>query len=406
MQFRYKALNSSGKTIAGQIEAATQEAACERLEARNEIVLSIRPVARSLRESFVQFQSARAKVKPEELVLFSRQFATMFRVGVPLLRSLDILRDQTEHPALRKAVNQICADIERGCSLAEAFRQHPKIFPGIYCSMLAAGELSGNVAEILNRLGEVITHEAEIKKSVRSSLQYPIIVLVALVAAFVVMLTFVVPQFMPIFEGAGVQLPLPTLICVKASELMRLHGLYVLGGLAVVWGLAAAYFRREVGRLKLDRWLLQAPLVGPLLTRSCMARFANLFSMLQYSGVHAIDIIRILQSCMGNLALKEELVALEGKVEGGAGIAKSLTCSHHFPTMLINMVAIGEESGRLDEMLAETARHYDVEVKFAVKKMLGAIGPILAVAMAVGVGFLAFAIYLPMWDMVQLQMNM
>lgn len=405
MQFKYKALSSSGKTVAGTIEAPTVEAARDLVEARNEIVQVIRPVAQSFRVALAQFKLNHSKVKPEELVLFTRQLATMFRVGIPLLRALDILRDQTEHPTLRKAVADIYTDVARGRSLTEAFRKHPKVFPDIYCSMLAAGEMSGNISEILNRLGEVIAHEAQIKKSVRSALQYPIMVLVALTVAFVVMLTFVIPKFMPIFEGAGVALPLPTRMCVAASDFLRDYGLYLLGGLVAVSFAAKAYFKKETGRMKLDHWLLQAPLIGTVLVRSTMARFANLFAMMQSSGVLVIDIIRILQRCMGNLALKEELEVLEVKLEGGAGIAKPLGEARYFTKMMVNMVAVGEESGDLDGMLSEVALHYDTEVEFAVKKLLGAIGPILTVIMAVAVGFLAFAIYLPMWNMTEVQMN-
>ncbi len=403
--YQYKALNSSGTIVTGQVEAPTVETARDLVEANNEIVQSIRPVSQGFRVVLAQFVIGQGKVKPEELVLFTRQLSTMIRVGIPLLRALSILRDQTEHPGLLKATSDIYTDVEEGNSLTDAFRKHPKIFSEVYCSMLAAGEMSGSLPEILNQLSDVISHEAHIKKTVRSAMQYPIMVLVALVVAFVVMLTFVIPRFMPIFEGAGVALPLPTRICVAASDCMINYGLYFLGAL-VAGGIAAyAYFKKESGRKKLDTWLLQAPLIGSVIVRATMARFASLFAKMLSSGVLVTNIIHIIQSCIGNLALAEELANLEVKMDRGAGISKPLGEARFFTKMMVNMVAVGEESGDLDTMLTEIAMYYDTEVEFAVKKMLGAMGPILTVVLAVVVGFLAFAIYLPMWNMMELQMG-
>jgi type II secretory pathway component PulF len=405
MYFKYTSLNSSGQTTKSRIEAPNRNAAEETIESRNEMVLSIHPQARSFGEAWNELVASYSKVRLEDLVMFTRQLATMFRMGIPLLRSLDILKQQTEHPALRKAISEIYEDIESGTSLCNAFRKHPKVFPAIYCSMLAAGELSGNISDILNRLGDVLSHEAKIKKSVRSAVQYPIVVLVALSVAFVVLLTFVIPKFVPIFESAGAALPLPTRICIQISELLRGYGVQLLVGLVVAAGGAGFYFKQESGRLVLDRWLMQIPLVGKLLIRASMARFASLFSMMQHSGVLVLDIIRILQRCMGNMALEAELVQLETKLEEGAGISGPLNEARYFTKMMVNIVAVGEESGNLDEMLDEVSRHYDSEVEYAVKKLIGAMGSILTIILAVAVGFFAMAVYLPMWNMTEIQMN-
>lgn len=405
MNFLYKSLNSSGQTTKGRIQAPSKSAAEEAIESRNEMVLSIHPQAQSMGEAWVELLASHSKVRLEDLVMFTRQLATMFRMGIPLLRSLDILKQQTEHPALRKAINEIYVDIESGCSLCNAFRKHPKVFPAIYCSMLAAGELSGNISDILNRLGDVLSHEAKMKKAVRSAVQYPVVVLVALSVAFVVLLTFVIPKFVPIFESAGATLPLPTRICIQISDVLRGYGVQLLVGLAMVAVAAVLFFKRPAGRLMMDRGLLQMPLVGKLLIRSSMARFASLFSMMQHSGVLVIDIVRILQRCMGNMALEAELVQLETKLEEGAGISGPLYEARYFTKMMVNMVAVGEESGNLDEMLDEVAKHYDEEVEYAVKKLIGAMGSILTIVLAVAVGFFAMAVYLPMWNMTEIQMD-
>lgn len=405
MYFKYTALSIEGQKVLGSIEAENQDAAKRAIESRSEMLLSIRAKGRNAGAVWGELIASYQKVRLEDLVIFTRQLATMFRMGIPLLRSLDILRQQTEHPALRKAVEAVYTDIENGTSLCNAFRKHPRIFPKIYCSMLAAGELSGKIADILNRLGDVLSHEAKIKKAIRGAVQYPIIVLVALTVAFVVLLTFVIPKFVPLFDNAGVALPLPTRICMSISDLLLGYGVQILAGLVAVVVAAIFYFRKDSGRMKLDRWFLRMPLVGKLLIRSSMARFASLFSMMHFSGVHALDIIRILQQCLGNMALEAELLEIETKMEEGAGISTPLFEARYFTKMMVNMVAVGEESGNLGEMLKEVAKHYDEEVEYAVKKLIAGMGSILTIILAIAVGFFAMAVYLPMWNMTEIQMN-
>jgi len=405
MIFKYKSLNSSGHTITGTIEAPSRSAAEEIIELRNEMLLSIKPKARNFKEAWTDFVAAHTKVRVEDLVIFTRQLATMFRTGIPLMRSLDILREQTEHPALHKAVTEIYVDIENGSSMCNAFRKHPNVFPRLYCSMLAAGEMSGNISEILDRLGDMLSHEAKVKKSVRSALHYPITVLTALTVAFIILLRFVIPRFVPIYNDFGVKLPLPTRVCIKISDLMVNYGSHLLVGLIIATVSVIFFYKRERGRLLLDHCLLRMPLIGNLLIQSNMARFANLFSMMQYSGVLVLDIVRILQQCIGNMALRKELAGLEAKLREGAGISGPLREAKYFTKMIVNMVAVGEESGNLDEMLAEVSKHYDEEIEYAIKKIIDAMNSFLIIFLAIVVGFFAMAVYLPIWNMTEIQMN-
>ncbi len=405
MIYKYTAINSSGTTVSGQMEADTREAAEQLIEARDELLTSIRQAGTGGAAAWSGYLASFRRVRVEDLVMFTRQLAMMFRMGVPLLRSLDILRQQTEHPALRKAIGQIHSDVEGGGSLSHTFRKHPRVFPPLYCSMLAAGELSGSLADILSRLGDVLSHEARIRKSVRSAVQYPALVMGALGVAFVVLLTFVIPQFAPMFEQAGAALPLPTQICMQLSSFLIRYGAWLLLGLGGAAAAAVVYFKKEHGRLQLDQALLRLPLVGRLLVSSCMARFAGLFAMMQHGGVPVLDIVRILQQCIGNKAIEAELVKIETKLSEGAGISAPLLEARYFTRMMVNMVAVGEESGRLDEMLDEVSRHYDEEVEFSVKKLIGAMGSTLTILIAIMVGFFALAVYLPMWNMTDLQMG-
>lgn len=405
MLFKYTSLNSAGKTLPGIIEAASLAEAQKAIEARDEMMVSLSRQGRSFGDIWTEFLASRSRVRLEDLVMFTRQLATMFRMGIPLLRGLHILRQQTEHPALRKAVAVLYEDIESGTSLCNAFRKHPRIFPGIYCSMLAAGELSGRISDILNRLSDVLSHEAKIRKSIRGAVQYPVIVLVALGVAFVVLLTFVIPKFVPLFESAGAELPLPTSICIAISDALITYGIHMLIAGIILGSVATLYFKKDAGRLQLDRWLLRVPLVGKLIIRASMARFASLFSMMQFSGVQALDTVRILQKCMSNRALEAELAGIAGKLEEGAGISTPMYEARYFTKMMVNMVAVGEETGNLGEMLEEVGKHYDDEVEYAVKKLIAGMSTMLTILLAVAVGFFAMAVYLPMWNMTEIQMN-
>jgi type IV pilus assembly protein PilC len=399
-KFSYQAITETGATTKGDIDADSVEGASGLLAARGLIPTQVTaargaPTTGSAGGASSLFSA----VKTPELILFTKQFKTLIRSGVPMLTILQVLEDQTEHKRLKTILGRIHQDIRDGASLYDAFRRHPSVFSPLYCSMLRAGESSGALPEILDRLVYVIEHEHKVKSDIKSAMTYPIIVLSFLTVAFFILLVGVIPRFVNIFKGAGLTLPLPTRICIGLYQLITQYW-YVLAAVVVIGGIALfLYNRTEQGRFVRDTLLLQLPLAGKLLQKSALSRFASIFSILQSSGVDILDAMDILSGTIGNRAISRQLDGIKDRLKEGRGISGPLRQTKYFTPMMVNMVAVGEESGNLDTLLRDVAGHYDSEVEYATKKLSDAIAPILTISLAVVVGFFALAIFLPMWDL-------
>ncbi len=316
-----------------------------------------------------------------------------------MLSLLKVLEDQTEHPRLKRVLGEIHQSIKEGASLHEAFRQHPTVFSPLYCNMLKAGEASGALNDVLDRLTYIIEHEYKVKADIKSAMMYPLIVVCFLFIAFIILLTAVIPRFVTIFKGAGLKLPLPTQICMLMYQGL-IHYWYIgLGIFAVVVVALSYYLRTEQGKFVMYTLMMKVPIIGDLFVKSAISRFASIFSILQSSGVDILETMAILTDTIGNAAISRELAGIRDRLAEGHGIAEPLRSAKYFTPMLINMVAIGEESGNLEEMLRDVALHYDTEVEYTMKKLSEAIGPVLTIGLAAVVGFFALAIFLPMWDM-------
>ncbi|WP_028320834.1 type II secretion system F family protein [Desulfatiglans anilini] len=402
--FRYTAIDVSGHKRSGRLEAEHREQAATMLLDRDLIPDRIRelPGAAPAANGIGLLDRLRS-VKTLDLILFTKQLRTLLRAGVPVVRTLQILESQTENKRLKGVINALAADIERGKSLFEAFQAHPRIFSPLYVAMVRAGESSGDLPEVFNRLIYIVEHEHKVKSDIRAALQYPIIVMTFLFIAFFVLLTFVVPKFINIFINAGVEIPLPTRICIILYQAISSYWPCLLGGLAALLVFLALALRTEAGRYVRDLILINMVLVGPLFIKSAMSRFASIFAILQASGIRVLESMRILSGTIGNAVISREFRRIQESMEQGKGIAGPLKQARYFTPMVINMVAVGEESGRLDEMLREVSVHYDDEVDFAMKRLTDAIGPILTVGLAAVVLFFALAIFVPMWDMVKVQ---
>jgi len=404
-KYSYEAINETGASVNGTIEADSLDAARTLLLNRGWIpsrVAGASERAALLGVSWATLQQRVGGVSMQELILFTKQFRTMFLAGVPIMRLLEVLEVQVTNPKLKQIVTEISQDVREGSPLSDAMAKHPKTFNTLYRSMIKAGEASGTIPEVLARLIYILEHEHKIKSDVKSALQYPIIVVAALGIAFFVLLNYVIPRFVGIFARVGVELPWPTKVSLF---LHRLLTDYWFVSLAVLIGLvagAAYYFRTEQGRYVLDAFLLRVPLLGPLFMKSAMSRFASIFSILQASGVPVMNSLQILSGTIGNTAIAREFDQVRDRVEEGRGISGPLSTARYFTPMVIQMVAIGEESGQLDEMLQAVSVHYDDEVAFAVKRLSDAIGPVLVVGLAFVVGFFALAVFLPMWDLTKI----
>jgi type IV pilus assembly protein PilC len=400
-RFCYKAATDAGTIIAGKLEADSVEITQEMLGSRGLLPLEVWPEASSTGAG-LDFWDRLTKVKPQELILFTKQLRTLLKAGIPIMTTLGVLEDQTSNAKLKKIAAAMASDINGGATLYECFQKHHSTFSPLYCNLVRAGETSGSIPEVLERLTKIIEHEHKVKSDIMSALQYPIMVCITLGVAFFILLTFVIPKFVHVYKTAGLKLPLPTVICMGMYDFLHNYWYILLAGLGFFTFALVRYLRTENGRFVKDSLILRLPVFGPLFIKTAMSRFASIFAILQSSGVPVLDSFKILGGALGNVAIAREFEKLRSRIEEGAGIARPLRSAKYFPPMVVNMVAIGEQAGNLDEMLKEVADHYDDEVAYAIAKLSESLGPVLIVGLTGVVGFFALAIYLPMWDLTKM----
>lgn len=401
--FTYTAINETGTVVKGEIEATSQEIAVDKIALRGLIPEKVKEKTGSASGFFASLEDRLTPIKARDLVLFTKQFKTLIQAGVPMMDVLTTMEVQTENKRLKKVVSQIRVDIREGATLFSSFAKHPDVFSQLYCNMLHAGETSGALPDVLERLIYIIDHEDKLKSDIKSAMRYPIMVTGFLGIAFLVLLNFVIPKFVKVFEAAKLELPLPTQICIIMHKAM--HDYWLIGIIAGGAILAAVYyifFKTPPGILLRDQFLLKVPIVGPVVSKAAMSRFASIFAILQTSGITVLESIDVLAKTINNAAITKEFMKIKEMLTAGRGISQPLRSSKYFPPMVINMVAIGEETGKLDDMLTEISHHYDAEVEYSTKAMSEAIGPILVVGLAAVVGFFALAIFLPMWDLTKM----
>jgi len=401
-KYIYQAINEKGDTVSGKLEAESVEVANFMLIARDLIPSKIKEQSKSIDNRWVEAILGTGKVKVMDLIMFTKQFHSMLVAGIPLLRILSILEDQTESKSLKKAISKTIQDINQGSSLSDALDKYPKIFSRLYCDMIRAGEISGNVPIVLDRLIYIIEHEARVKSDIKAAFRYPLIVLVALCGAFILLLTFVIPQFASVFNNAGLTLPWPTKFAMLLYAFLSNYWYLIIGVIVIIIFSMIFYFKTSNGRFVRDSFLLELPIIGPVFKKAALSRFASIFAILQTSGVPIMQSLTILSATMGNEALTRSFDHIRERIKEGAGISTPLKSAKYFTPMVIDMIAIGEESGNIDEMLRAVAKHYDDEVEYAIKGLSDSIGPILIVGLASIVGFFALAIFMPMWDLTQI----
>jgi type II secretory pathway component PulF len=401
--FTYKAFNAGGATVNGVIEADSPQMAADILFSKG-FVPSTVTEKKVASESGLQARLRRLtnRVPIQDLILFTKQFRSMLAAGVPLMRLLQVLEAQTQNTSLRQAIGNISASIREGSTLHTAMERNGNIFSPLYYNLVRAGEISGNVPEVLARLIYIIEHEAKIKSDIKSALQYPIMVTIALVIAFFVLLTFVIPKFADMFQRSGLELPLPTKLALGLYKFISTYWYLGVGGVIVLIVGLRYFLKTDQGQYMKDALLLRLPLAGPLFIKAIMSRFASIFAILQSSGVPIMVSMKVLSGAIGNRAIAIEFNRVRDQMHEGKGISIPLSQAKYFTPMVIDMIAIGEESGNIEEMLQQISVHYDDEVAYSVKGISEAIGPILIVGLAAVVGFFAMAIFLPMWDMTKL----
>ncbi len=398
-RYRYKARTETGKLLRGTLESESEEEALRTLREDGVFPVLIEPAADA--ESRGSFFSG-GRINDEDLIIFTRQLATLSKAGIPILTTLEILQEQIKNPAFRRIAGRIREDIVAGNSLSQSLAKYPRYFPRLYVNFIYAGEQGGVLDRILDRLGELLTHEMENKQAIKSALLYPKMVILAMLGAFVVIMTFVIPKFARIFSAIKMELPLPTRILLGVNSGFQNFWPYLLGGAIVL--IIAGYFwlRTNRGQIFRDRYKLKIPIIGTLITRSMISRFCFVFGTTIQSGMPILETLAMASLTVNNRFLSRELGKASRMIKDGKNIGSSLERLNIFPPLVINMIAVGERSGKLPEMLTELVNYYDLQMKYAISGLARVMEQFLTAVMAVLVLILALAVFMPMWNMINL----
>ena len=398
--FAYSAISIDGLETVGEVHAPDLEAAREQLRIRGLLAHSLRELSASGEDNL---RTAFKKIKPRSMQVFSRQFATMIEAGLNIVAALVILEEQTDDVYLAEVIAELRADVEGGLLLSQAMARHPKVFSELYVSMVQAGEASGMLDHVLDRVAEQIEKETKIKRRVKSAMIYPSLVLAFAVVTLIGMLMFLVPIFEDIFKSLGGQLPMMTRIVLVASIMAKGVACWAAALIALtIWG-ALRYKRTESGRQVWDRFKLRFPLrIGDTVLKVTMARLLRTLATLVAAGVDIIKALEIAGSTAGNWVVQESLAEVRVKVQEGVPIAEPLTNDPLFPPMVSQMVKIGEETGELEQMLSKVADFYEDEVDSTIQSLTSIIEPLMMIGVGFMVGIIIIAMYLPMFRMMQL----
>jgi type IV pilus assembly protein PilC len=385
----------TARALNGQLKSATIEA-----NSREEVVAQLRKQRLTVVKVDEQTKKKTVgKVAMRDVVIFTRQFATMINAGLPLVQALDILAKQSENPALKEVTRQVVFDVESGHTVADALRKHPKAFSDLYTNMVAAGEAGGILDTILLRLAVFLEKNDALVRKVKGAMIYPGVILSVAVIAIGVLLLFVIPVFKEMFASVGMALPVPTRVVIGLSEFLQGYWYMVVGGLvAAVW-LTKRYYNTNNGRKTIDGLLLKFPILGDVLRKSAVSRFTRTLGTLISSGVSILEGLEITAKTAGNRIIQDAIMESRASIAGGESIAAPLQKSQVFPPMVISMIAVGEQTGGLDEMLSKIADFYDEEVDAAVSGLLSMMEPVMIVFLGVVVGGMVVSMYLPIFDM-------
>jgi len=390
MNFKYKAKDPKGKIVEGEIEASDNLDAVKKLKNQKFSVISVTESKKKLKG---------AKVQSKDIVVFSRQLSTLVSSGVPIIQSLSILESQAENKSFARVIARIKSDIESGLSISDAMAKHPKVFSELYVSMIKAGEVGGILDTILDRLSTYLESAAALRDKVKSALMYPMIVggIAVLITIFLVI--FVIPIFKGIFASFGAELPFITRVVIGVSDFIKYNIIYiavVIGG--GVYGFKR-YIRTQKGRKKVDGILLKLPVFGIILKKVAIAKFSRTLGTLIKSGVPILQALETVAKTSGNKVIEEIILDSMKSIKEGGKISEPLKKNDIFPSMVVQMIAVGEETGSLDNMLFKIADFYDQEVDAAVKGLTSMIEPLVMVFMGVVIGFIVIAMFVPMFQM-------
>jgi type IV pilus assembly protein PilC len=391
--FTYTARDAKGSIKTDTIEAANREDVVQQLRKLRLNVVKVEEASKAK-------QKTAGSIAMRDVVIFTRQFSTMINSGLPLVQALDILSKQTENKALSAVTRQVVFDVESGHTVADALAKHPKAFSDLYVNMVAAGEAGGILDTILMRLATFMEKNDALVRKVKGAMIYPGVIFSVAAIAISVLLIFVIPVFQSMFASVNLALPLPTRIVIKMSEILK-NGWWMFGiGGFVGFHAFKRYYATPAGHLNVDKALLKFPVLGDVLRKSAVSRFTRTLGTLISSGVSILDGLEITAKTAGNRVIQDAIMASRASIAGGDTISAPLAKSAVFPPMVISMIAVGEQTGGLDEMLSKIADFYDEEVDAAVSNLLSLLEPVMIVFLGVVVGGMVVAMYLPIFDMI------
>lgn len=396
MQYKYKAVTDNGQVIEGIFDALSEQEVISMLKESNYMPIKIEQTKDSGASQTISF----GKVKKKDLAVFCRQFYTMLNAGVSIVKTLDILERQTENKIMKKAVNNIYESVQKGMALSESMRNNPKAFPSILINMVEAGEASGNLDTIMDRMAVHYEKEFKIENKVKGAMIYPIVLAVIATAVVVFLMVGVMPTFIGMFESSGVELPGPTrALLIISNSMQNRWYLYIVTVIVLIFAIRFIG-QTDEGGLIFDTIKLRLPIVKNSSIKIATSRFTRTLSTLLSSGIPLIQGIDIVARVIGNKNIAKKLENVKEEVRKGIPLSKAIKDTNTFPPMVDSMVKIGEESGALDDILNRTADFYDEEVEVALQKMTEMLQPLMIIIMAIIVGFIVIAIALPMFDMV------
>ncbi|RLB20486.1 MAG: type II secretion system F family protein [Deltaproteobacteria bacterium] len=394
--YKWVAVTKKGRTLKGEIEAADEKIARLQLKRRN---LTVKKIKQKPKDLFENVSFLQPRITKKDIVVFTRQFSTMIDAGLPLVQGLTILAEQSDNKTFKNILKEVTKDVEGGSTLAEALKKHPNVFDDLFVNLVAAGEVGGILDTILQRLAAYIEKAEKLRAKIKGAMTYPIVVMCIAILVIAVILIFVIPVFEDMFASVGSALPAPTQLVVNLSRFVKGNILYIIGALvALFWGFKV-YRKSEKGRKQTDALALKLPIFGPLLKKVAVARFTRTLGTMISSGVPILDALEIVAKTSGNKVLEEVILEVRGSIAEGQTIAEPLSETDIFPSMVIQMISVGEATGALDTMLEKIADFYDDEVDTAVEALTSMLEPMLMVFLGGSIGGLVVSMYLPIFQM-------
>ncbi len=387
--------------MTGILESSGREAAALQLDQLGYLPIRIdEATGWDWRTSLKSFEEFTTRVSAEDLIILTRQMATLITAGLSFVSAFDALIEQTVNPKLKSILIKVRQDVEGGMAFSDAVAKHPEVFDHLYVSMIRAGEAAGVLDEMLDRLAYLAEHDAETRARIKAATRYPKIVLVALVVAFGILVTFVIPRFTVLYDHFNATLPLPTRMMIGLNTVVHSYGIALFAMLVAIAFGVRAYLKTPGGRAWWDALKLRLPIFGPLLLKSALSRFARVFGTLNRCGLPALEALEIVSKTVGNVALSRAIDTIGEGARQGRGLVQPMKASKLFPAGVVQMVSIGEETGQLEPMLMKVSEYYDREVDFAIKNLSSSIEPLLLVVIGGAVLCLALAIFLPWWNLI------